>query len=148
MERELDMQVGMLSYHLRVLVEAGMVRSEPEGNHVRYFPVEGFIMADRRAMGFLRNRSTRGLLLHLLDRGEVSFSELLSLAGLSKSTLSYHLKRMSAASLISVTRGEAMTVRLSDPEKVANLLVWVREDVERDAVDSLIQVWDRLSKGH
>lgn len=144
MERELGMQVGMLSYHLRVLTEAGMVRAEQEGNHLRYFPSEGFILADRRVLAYLRNRSTRAILLHTLDRGSVSFSDLVTLAGVSKSTLSYHLKRMSAAGLLTISRGDVTTVRVTDPEKMINLLVWVKEDVEKDAADALIDVWSRL----
>jgi len=144
MERELGMQVGMLSYHLRVLTEAGMVRAEQEGNHLRYFPSEGFILTDRKLLAYLRNRSTRAILLHTLDRGSVSFSELVTLTGVSKSTLSYHLKRMSATGLVTMSRGNTTTVRVVDPEKVMNLLIWVREDVEQDAADALIDVWNRL----
>jgi predicted transcriptional regulator len=144
MERELGMQVGMLTYHLRVLTEAGMVRAEPEGNHVRYFPSNGFIFTDRKLLSHLRNRSARAILLHTLDRGSISFADLLSVMDISKSTLSYHLKRLSAVGLITVSKGAETTVRVNDPQKLADMLVWVREDVERDAADAMIDVWKRL----
>ena len=146
MERELDMQVGMLSYHRRVLVESGMLRSEPEGNHLRYFTSEGFILTDRKVLGYLRNPSTRAILMHAIDRGPISFIDLQSLTGLSKSTLSYHLKRLSGAGLVSLSRGNRVTVKVADPEKVINLLVWVREEVEGDAAGTLIDVWNRLTE--
>lgn len=144
MERELGMQVGMLTYHLRVLTEAGMIRTEQEGNHLRYFSVEGFIFTDRRMLSHLRNPSTRAILMHALDRENIGFAELLSLLDISKSTLSYHLKRLSSAGMITVEKGAGTMVRVSDPERMAALLVWVGEDVERDAADALVDVWNRL----
>jgi predicted transcriptional regulator len=144
MERELGMQVGMLTHHIRVLTEAGMIRAEQEGNHLRYFPSEGFVLTERKALSYLRNRSTRAVLLYALDRGTVSFGELVTLTKVSKSTLSYHLKRMAAAGLIVVTRGENVTVGVVNAKQLADLLVWVAEDMEKDAADALIDVWNRL----
>lgn len=146
MERELGMQVGMLSYHLRVLTEAGMIRAEPEGNHMRYFPADGFILNDRKALSYLRNRTSRAMLIHVLDKGPMGFSELLTLVGVSKSTLSYHLKRLAGADLIVIRKGDGMTISATDPERLVNLLVWVKEDVERDTADALVDVWTRLSE--
>ncbi len=144
MERELEMQVGMLTYHLRVLTDAGMVRTEQEGNHIRYFPSDGFVLTDRKVLSYLRNHSTRAILMHALDRGSIGFGELVELTGVSKSTLSYHLKRMHAAGLIVVTKGDSTAVSVADPEQLTNLLVWVKEDLERDSADALIDVWNRL----
>lgn len=144
MERELGMQVGMLTYHLRVLTEAGMVRAEPEGNHVRYFPVKDFIFTDRKLLSHLRNRSARSILMHAMDRGSIGYADLLSVMDISKSTLSYHLKRLSAVGLITVSKGGGTVIRVNDPQKLADLLVWVREDVERDAADAMIDLWKRL----
>ena len=146
MERELGMQVGMLSYHLRVLTEAGMIRAEQEGNHLRYFPADGFVLNDRKALSHLRNRTARAILMHVLDRGSIGFSELLILVRVSKSTLSYHLKRLAAAGLIKMNKGDGTVISAADPDRLINLLVWVREDVERDSADALIDVWNRLNR--
>lgn len=147
LQRELGMQVGALSYHLRVLTEAGMIRAEQEGNHLRYFPVEGFVLSDRRAMSYLRNRTSRSILMYVLDKGPIGFTPLLSLVGISKSTLSYHIKRLAAVGLIKVSKGEVKTIEAVDRERLINMLVWVREDLERDSADALIDVWRRLTGG-
>jgi predicted transcriptional regulator len=144
MERGLGMQMGMLTYHLHVLVEAGLIRTETEGNHLRYFPAEDFPLSDRKALSFLRNRSTRAILMHILDRGTVSFEDLRSLLGVSKSTLSYHLKRLSDAGLVVIRRSPSTMVSPTDPGRLADMLVWVGGDVSRDPADELIEVWNRL----
>lgn len=144
MERELGMQVGMLTYHLRVLTEAGLVRTEGEGTRLCYFPMEGFILADRKMLSYLRNRSTRDVLMYALDRGVITFTELRSALGVSKSTLSYHLKRLNAAGMVVINKAGEMTIQVADPEKLASLLVWVGDDVEKDSADALIDIWKRM----
>jgi len=146
MERELDMQVGMLTYHLRVLTEAGLVRTEGEGTRQCYFPMEGFILADRKMLSHLRNRSSRDILMYVLDRGTITFTELRSALGVSKSTLSYHLKRLSAAGLVVISKAGEMTIHVADPEKMGSLLVWVGDDVEKDSADALIDIWKRMKE--
>ena len=76
----------------------------------------------------------------------MGFSELLELLGVSKSTLSYHLKRLAAAGLIIIKKGDSMIVSAADPERLVNLIVWVKEDVERDSADALVDVWNRLNE--
>lgn len=143
-ERESGLQVGVLTYHLRVLTEAGLVRTEDEGNHERFFPSDGFVLTDRRTISYLRNRSTRALLMYVLDRGRMSFKDLRSALGISKSTLSYHLRRLSEAGMVLIVKEAGMTVTIADPKKMADMLIWVTEDVERDSADALIDVWNRL----
>ena len=82
----------------------------------------------------------------MLDRGSAGFSEILGLVGVSKSTLSYHLKRLAAAGLVTLKKGEVMSISAVDPERLVNLLVWVREDLERDSADALVDVWNRLNE--
>lgn len=146
MERELGMQVGMLTHHLRVLTEAGLIRAVPEGNHVRYFTEERFVQKDSNALSYLRTRTSRDILIYVLDRETIRLSELIALTGMTKSTMSYHLKRLNAAGMIRVDKGEFTTVSAVDPERLVNLLVWVREDVERDPAGALIDAWNRLTE--
>ncbi|MCK7510452.1 MAG: helix-turn-helix domain-containing protein [Desulfobacterales bacterium] len=73
MERGLDMELGMLSYHLKVLVDAGLVRTEQEGNHVRYFSTEAVHPSDIRSISYLKNRPTRAILMFVLDKGSIRY---------------------------------------------------------------------------
>jgi predicted transcriptional regulator len=144
MERDLGMELGSLSYHLKVLVDAGMLRTEQEGNHVRYFCAEAIHPTDIRALSYLKNRPTRAILLFVLDKGTIQYSELSPLVEISKSTLTYHLKRLVSAGLIQVSNDRTKTITLVDPHKITKLLLWVRDDVNRDSADNLIEIWNRL----
>lgn len=144
MERELGMQVGSLSYHLRILTEAGLVRTEGDGSRLCYFSVEGFMLNDRKMLAHLRNRSTRAILMYTLDKGTITFAELGALLEISKSTLSYHLKRLSEAGMVNINKTGKMSIQVTEPEKLAGLLIWVQEDLEKDPADALIDVWNRL----
>ncbi|MHC1679872.1 MAG: winged helix-turn-helix transcriptional regulator [Methanomassiliicoccales archaeon] len=145
MERGLDMEMGMLSYHLKVLVDAGMVRTDQEGNHVRYFSSEGVNPTDIKSISYLKNRPTRAILMFVLDKGTIKYYELAPLVGISKSTLTYHIKRLVIAGMIKVSDDQEKSICLSDPDKIMRLLILVREDVERDSADALIEVWNRLT---
>ena len=146
MERDIGMEVGMLSYHLKVLVDAGMVRIEQEGNHLRYFATDSMQLADSKTLSYLKNRQTRTILMFVLDKGTIRYSELVPLTGASKSTVTYHLKRLTSAGLVQVSDDRGKVISLTDPNRIMKLLLWVREDVERDAADVLIDIWNRLNE--
>jgi len=146
MERDLGMEVGMLSYHLKVLVDVGMVRMEQEGNHVRYFATDTVPLADSRALSYLKNRPTRTILMFVLYNGAIRYSELVPLTGASKSTLTYHLKRLESAGIVQISEDRSKTISLVDPNKIMKLLLLVQEDVERDSADALIEIWNRLKE--
>jgi len=146
MERGLDMELGMLSYHLKVLADAGMVITVQEGNHVRYFSTDALHPTDIRSISYLKNRSTRAILLFVLDKGSIKYCELAPLVGVSKSTLTYHIKRLVSADLIKVSDDQEKRICLADPIKIMRLLIWVRDDVERDSADALLEVWNRLTE--
>jgi predicted transcriptional regulator len=147
MERGLDMQPGLLSYHLDYLEKRQLIRSEDDGHRKMFFPIEGFIMQDRKMVGVLRQESPRRILIHLLIYGPTSFQDLQSSLGVAKSTLSYHLGRMVGRGIIlSSKREREMIYHIEDPPHVADLLIAIRESLERDAVDQFADIWDALAQ--
>jgi predicted transcriptional regulator len=146
MERGLNMELGMLSYHLKVLVEAGVVRTEQEGNHVRYFSTDAVHPTDIKAISYLKNRPTRAILMFVLDKDSIRYAELATLVEISKPTLTYHIKRLVSAGLVKVSDDKEKRICLADPSKITRLLILVREDIERDSADALIEVWNRLTE--
>jgi len=146
MERELGMGVGMLTYHLRVLTEAGIIRVEKEGNHLRYFRSDDLHLEDRRTLSYLRDGPSRVILVYILDNGSVSVSQLKALTGMSSSTIYYHLKKLSSVGLVAISKGESITASFLDPDRMINMLLLVKEDIEKDPAEALTSAWDRLKR--
>ncbi|MFP4546403.1 MAG: winged helix-turn-helix transcriptional regulator [Methanomassiliicoccales archaeon] len=148
MQRQLDMQTGLLSYHLDQMERRGLIRSESDGYRRRYFPSEGYLMADRRTISLLRQDSPRRILMHLLVNGETTFSELREEMEVSKSTLSYHLKKLVKAGVIDSGRREREKLYwVESPQRVGDLLVSIGESIEEDAVDRFADIWEKMGKG-
>jgi predicted transcriptional regulator len=147
MERALDMQPGLLSYHLDYLEKRKLVRAEDDGHRKMYFIMDRFIEKDRRTLGALRQESPRRILMLLLVNGPSSFQNLQTEMGLAKSTLSYHLKRLRGIRVIEVTKIEKeMVYRVDDADRVADLLIGIQESLSSDAVDRFADIWNKLGE--
>jgi len=146
MERELGMGVGMLTYHLRVLTEAGIIRVEKEGNHLRYSGPMTFIRRGPSNAFLSEGWPSRVILVYILDNGSVSVSQLKALTGMSSSTIYYHLKKLSSVGLVAISKGESITASVPDPDRMINMLLLVKEDIEKDPAEALTSAWDRLKR--
>lgn len=147
MERELAMQPGLLSYHLDYLEKRELLRTEDDGYRRRYFPSDRFRLRDRKVVPLLRVESPRRIVIHLLINGSTSFGNLVEAMGVSKSTMSHHLKRLTKAGVVQAERVERETAyRVNGPEEVADILISLRESLESDAVDRFVDIWRKLGR--
>ncbi len=145
MERELGMKPGLLSYHLDYLEKRELIRSEDDGYRRRYFVSEDFGLRDRKIVSLLRQESPRKILLHILVNGESSFSELKEEMGVAKSTLSYHLKKLTKVDIILSSKIEREKYYdIDEREKVADLIISLKDSLEEDAVDRFADIWSKL----
>jgi DNA-binding transcriptional ArsR family regulator len=106
--RQVGMSVALVEYHLRVLADNGLVEGREDQRFVRMFAVAAGdapkSSADRGALGVLRSRLRLQILLILLDHpGPMSHGALAAEAGLGKSKLSFHLRRLERAGLVRKT---------------------------------------------
>lgn len=121
--RALSLSTGLLSYHLAVLEERGLVRAESDGHRKRYFPAHAFTLEERRILGLLQERVPRRILRALDDHGLRTFDELRRSAGVTKSTLSYHLKKLRRSGVVLEGRARREKMYgLRNPGLVADLL--------------------------
>ena len=120
----LGMSTGMLSYHLNVMERRGLLQSEEEGHRKRYFSAAAFAEAQRRIIAILRQDVPGKIVVEILLHRERTFAQLQAAVGVSKSTLSYHLKKMLQREVLVRDRRERGSLfRLRDPEEVARLLL-------------------------
>lgn len=85
--------------------------------------------------------------MHLLVNGSTPFKDLQESIGVSKSTLSYNLKKLTKAGIVLVERSEReMIYRVGDLDEVADILVVLQDSLQNDAVDRFVDIWRKLSR--
>jgi predicted transcriptional regulator len=97
---------GALEYHLRILENTHKVKVDRSGGRRgRYYPID-ILANESNIIGFIRNNVSRHILTFILQHKLCTFNEILEHTKKAPSTLSWHLKRLSKAAIISVTYGK------------------------------------------
>ncbi len=144
LERRLPISLGDLRYHVDYLEREGLISSKSDGYRKAYFSVRDVSVLDRDLLALLRQRSPRRIVLHLLAHHEAGSEDLREAVGLSRSTLSFHLGKLTAAGLVDVRRVEGRHLyRLADPERTARVLIAYRGSFLDAAVDRVLDAWLR-----
>ena len=143
--QNLGMSTGMLSYHLGVLERGGLLKSEELGHRKRYFIARAFAEAQRRILGVLREDVPRKIVMDILQYGQRTFADLQTTAGVSKSTLSYHLQKLLAREiLVRGKRGRESVFLIKNMAEVVDILVATRTSFHDDAVHRFVETWGKL----
>jgi predicted transcriptional regulator len=127
---DLRLGTGETQYHLRRLAERDAVDSWKDGEYRRYAPAGRFSAFERRALGFLRRDTARGLVVELLYDPDATGAELADRLGVSAPTVSKYAAELSEAGLLDRDDG----YRLTRPETTLLLLVRYADSFGPDAV--------------
>jgi len=147
MERELEMPMGLLSYHLDYMVRRGILKVEDDGYKKYYFPADLFHLKDRRTISILRQEACRKMVIFILLHGPSTFQQLQGELKVSKSTLSYHLKRLISKDILMATKRDRETLYSIEAEAcIADLLIALRPSLQEDAVDRFADIWSKMSE--
>jgi len=141
-QSELGLATGVLEYHLGYLVKKKLLSSEMDGKKRRYFVSKEIPHLDKRTLGLMRQKIPRRITVHALLNPNCSFQELLGEFDISKSTLSFHLKKLENAEILeSVKKGRKKFYRVLDPDEIARILISYRSSFLDSVVDSFADVW-------
>ena len=106
--RSTGLSNGTLEYHLRILERTHKVKVDiSDGKRGRYYPID-ILANESNIIGFIRNNVSRQIVTFILEHGLCIFGEILEHIKRAPSTLSWHLKRLSKAQIISVTYGKQL----------------------------------------
>jgi DNA-binding transcriptional ArsR family regulator len=140
--RDLAIPMGTLEYHLHYLVKADLLATRQDPRFTRYFATGGLSRQEKDVLAVLRQKVPRQIAAHLLLEPGSSHGRLLEKFALSASTLSFHLKKLLRAGIVSVEKaGRENLYRVVDPELVARVLVAHKETFFDDVVDRFADVW-------
>ena len=127
MEGDLGMAVGQLEYHLRFLVKEGLLTISDDGFYKRYFAASEVSHSDKPILSVLRQKVPRRIILHILLNPSSSFQDLTIEIGISKSTMSFHLKKLLEAEVITrAKKGRQSIYDVVNPDRVAKLVLTYR----------------------
>lgn len=142
-ERKSGLSTGSITYHLDYLVRNHLIKREKEGNNLRYFP-ENFRSSDIKLMGFLRQKSVRKILLHILMNEKCNHEQVVGSVSLSPSTVTWHLKKLEDTGIVeSVKEGRFKSYKINiEKEDVIKLLIIYKESFLDTIVDRVIEMWE------
>ena len=140
---DLELGTGETQYHLRRLREAGAIESERDGEYRRLFLAGRFDEFEKRALGYLRRDTPRGMLVRLLSDPTISPSELAEELDVSRAAISQTAARLDEAGLLS--RESGYTPRR--PAVMISLLLRYAESFDEETVRfadtaSTVLSWD------
>ena len=98
---DLSLGTGETQHHLRRLVDDGTLVFQRDGDYKRFFPAGRFSAFERTALGYLRRRAPRGMLVELLRNPGTTGSELADRLDVSRATVSGYASELDEAGLLS-----------------------------------------------
>ncbi len=142
----LDVAVSTLEYHCYQLQRHGHLTTREDGGFKAFYPAQGLDRRDKDILYVVRHEAPRRICAHLILHPGSTPKDLRAVVGLSAPTLSFHLKRLREAGLLDEEpMGRTKLLSLTDPERIANVLVTYKASFVDDAVDRFATAWMELS---
>jgi predicted transcriptional regulator len=116
---DLQLGTGETQHHLRRLEDAGAIERYRDGDYKRFVTAGRFDEFEKRALGYLRRETPRGMLIELLSTPEATAGDLAEALDVSPPTVSKYAGELEAAGLLSRADGYAV----ERPETVLVLVV-------------------------
>ena len=128
---DLKLGTGEAQHHLRRLERNGAVVSQKDGDYRRFYPADRFSPFEKRALGYLRRSTPRGMLLALLRDPEATGADVARTLDVSRATVSNYAGELETAGLLDRSDG----YRVARPEAVIALVVRYADSFGADAVE-------------
>jgi predicted transcriptional regulator len=136
---------GVLTYHITNLEKSGWIIADRSINNrvTRYYP-NNIPVEETDIIGHIRNKAARQIILFILEHDSCTFNEIIEYTKKAPSTISWHLKRLKAAGIISVFYKSSRCQRLykvRDFESITNILSKYKESF---AVDTIVNNYTEI----
>jgi len=96
----LSMPVGVLQYHLGLLVNGGLVSTYRDGRYKRYFESKRFTETEMKTISILRRETSSKILAALLKKPRTTHKDLAAELGVSSQALSWQMRCLEKADFI------------------------------------------------
>ena len=122
-QRDLNISMGTLEYHLRRLELEGIVVTRETNRFKSYFTIGELDRRDKDYLYYLRQPMPRRISREISKRPYTPLKLLIETMPVAPSTLSFHLKKLVRCGMIKeFTRGRTKFYELANPSRMARLL--------------------------
>jgi predicted transcriptional regulator len=144
-QRQVNLPLGTVEYHLKYLVEREMLVEKADGNYKRYYPVGLYGSVDKQLLSLLRQEIPRRVVMKLLLNPGINFKVLSEGFPVSASTLSYHLSKLLEGDVVrKVKKGRESLYYVNNQEEVAKVLLTHRKSFLDSLVESFANLWEEF----
>lgn len=143
--RRLDLAPGQVQYHLKKLTRQDRVVEDHRYGQTHYYP-PGFDEWERGALALFRRETARDILLYLLEHGPTEPATVAEDLDIARSTLEWHLDRLTEQHLVEKRRDARNRVTLvpARPTDTAILLREISPALPERMVDRFTRLLDNL----
>ena len=136
---------GNLAHHLRALEESSRIRvlREDKLGKTRYYALD-ITDSESNIIGFLRNNTAKQIMMLILDQEFCTFSEIVEWTAKSPSTVSWHLKRLTAGGIVVARLSDSTLYSLADSRGVLEILSKYKRSFLDKAANSYEEIIDGL----
>ena len=140
---------GVLTYHITNLEKSGRIIADRSNNNkiTRYYP-NNIPAEEADIIGHIRNNAARQIILFILEHDSCTFNEIIEYTKKAPSTISWHLKRLKDAGILSVlyntSRCQQRLYKVRDLESIANVLSKYKETFADKIVNNYTEIMEDL----
>jgi len=96
----LRLPIGVLQYHLGLLVNGGLLSTYQNGRYKRYFESKRFTETEMKVISVLRNGTSGKILIALSEKPEMTHKDLALQLDISSQALSWQMRRLEQMGLV------------------------------------------------
>jgi predicted transcriptional regulator len=108
----LTLPIGVVQYHLAVLMKGGLISNRRDGRNKRYFESKKFSSIEKKILSVFRHETAAKILAILHDDESASHGKLAQRLNISSQALTWHMKQLKEESLVT-GRADGATIKYS-----------------------------------
>lgn len=145
--KDLGLAMGDTQYHLDILEKSGRVKSRKINLYRRYYTAAILGEKEEIILGFLRQETTRDILIYLIEHPYSTQRELADYKHFSSPTISWHMSRLIEAGIVQSTKqGKKILYSLdADRDKLVNILKHYHPTLWNNLASRLAELFLELS---
>jgi predicted transcriptional regulator len=136
---------GVLAYHLALLEKSDRIQVDRNENKkmTRYYS-NNIPIAETNIIGYIRQDATRQIISFILENDLCTFDEVIEHTKKAPSTISWHLKRLKEAGIISIQYGHYHLYHVTDRRVIAEVLHKYKQRFIDKVVDNYTKIMEEL----